>query len=654
MTEDTGGHIAFVLGAAAEQAALDTVRHVTIVTRGFEDPRLGPGYARDEEPFGPKCTIRRLFTENRAYLAKEALDEELPRLEQAFLRMLEEGPRPDLIHAHFADAARLARAAQERFGIPWAYTPHSLGIDKARTGAAGPELSKRIDQERAAILHAGAVITSSRDEAERQVAAYGIEAQGRVHRVDPGVDAIRTTDTRAARRLIAPFLRDPDKPIVLGIARPVRKKNLAGVLRGYASDPTLRERANLVILSGLRDGLTDGCAEQRAVIAELFDLADRNDLWGSIAMPRQHAPEDVHSLYALAAQGGVFVSPAYHEPFGLTVVEAAQAGVPVVATRHGGPPSIVEQIGAGALVDPGDDAEIGRAIAQMLQSDARANERARLRARAVYSWPGWVRRVDGIYRDLLAAPAPVFRADLLLASDIDDTLTGDRDGAAAFGRWLSAHPSVSFAVVTGRCVSEARRVLADWALPVPRSWITSVGTEIWRPDGKGGLAMCDDYATAISDGWDVDGISAALSDLGLTAQDGYEQRPWKRSFLGTVADARRIEVRLAQAGFPARVIPSHDRFIDVIPARAGKAAAVRFELDRIGLPERSCIVAGDSGNDADMLAELPLAVAPSNARAEIDHIAHPGLYRATRPHAHGVIEGIEAHMARRPMPLVAE
>ncbi|QFU08732.1 Mannosylfructose-phosphate synthase [Rhodobacteraceae bacterium THAF1] len=654
LTEDTGGHIAFVLGAATAQANLSSVGHVTIVTRGFHDKRLGTRYGYPTEPVGPDCTIRRLFTDCVGYLEKGRLNDELPSLTDAFLKMLEEHPRPDVIHAHFADAAQLAQAAQERFGIPWVYTPHSLGIDKLADGASGAALQSRIEQERDAILGAGVIVTSSRDEAERQVAAYGFASHGRVHRVDPGVDVSRSADTNAARRLVAPFLRDLGKPIVLAIARPVEKKNLAGVIRGFVSDPTLRKRANLVILPGLRDGLSDGCPEQRRVMADLFDLVDRHDLWGSIAMPRQHSAAEVQSMYAWAAQGGVFVAPSFHEPFGLTIVEAAQAGVPIVATCRGGPSSIVAEISAGILVDPKDDACIGRAIGSMLDAPRHEIDQAKVKARAVYSWPRWAARVDTIYRDLLRPRKVQASVGMLLASDIDDTLTGDRAGARAFGKWLKAKHKFGFAAVTGRCLSEARRVIADWDLPVPQVWITSVGTEIWRPDAQGGLALCNEYASVISNGWDAGRIEDILADLRLTPQDGYEQRPWKRSYFGTERQAQRAELLLAQAGIAARVIPSHGRFIDVIPVRAGKANAVRFELERMGLPQHQCIVAGDSGNDADMLSQMPKAVVPANGRSEIAHIEQPGLYRASRSHAFGVIEGVEAHRTFEQLPMAAE
>ena len=45
LTADTGGHIAYVLDAAAAQAKLSSVKRVSIVTRLFHDRQLGAGRA---------------------------------------------------------------------------------------------------------------------------------------------------------------------------------------------------------------------------------------------------------------------------------------------------------------------------------------------------------------------------------------------------------------------------------------------------------------------------------------------------------------------------------------------------------------------------------------------------------------------------------
>ncbi|RVV99996.1 HAD-IIB family hydrolase [Mesobaculum littorinae] len=652
MTEDTGGHIAYVLGAAQAQARRADVAQVDIVTRAFEDRRLGAIHAMPREAVAPGLDILRLRTARSDYLDKDALEQEIPALRDAFLGLLRRMPlRPDILHAHFADAAQLAQAAEHAFGLPWIYSSHSLALDKLGGAQVlpGSGMARRIARERAAITGASAIIASSRDEAERQIVAYAAQAEGRTHRVAPGGTAARSRDTARARALIAPFLRAPDLPVILAVARPIRKKNLAGLVTAYAADPALRARANLVILAGQRQGLRGQGAEADGVFAELFDLIDRHDLWGHVALPRQHGAGDVAALYALAARGGVFVNPAQHEPFGLTLIEAAQADVPLVATRNGGPADILRSLGAGELTDPADPLDIADALRRTLDDPRRA-ARARAagqRARRIYDWDRWAARVHGIQAALLRdrrQGGPVthhraLRATRLLACDIDGTLTGDRTAAARFAGWhATREPGVRFAVATGRSVVEARRVLADWGLPEPDVFITSVGTEIWRRSAGDLLTLCPDFAAHVTQGWARADIAATIDELDVPQQPAWDQRRWKLSYFGTAQEAARIEQALAQAGLRARVVASHGRLIDVLPPQAGKAATIRFEAARHGLPDTACITAGDSGNDLDMLAGFANAIIPANASSEVAGVARA--YRARAAHADGVLEGL--------------
>ena len=643
LTEDTGGHIAYILGAAMAQAGRADVSQVEIVTRAFDAPHLGACHAMARQEVASGCTILRLRTGQGGYLAKEDLDAELPALEEAFLTLIAgQDDRPDILHAHFADAALLARAAARRFGIPWIYSSHSLALDKAGPGRVEPHLARRIARERSAIADADAIVASSRDEAERQLPAYVPGVEGRVHHIAPGITSVSTTECDRGARLIAPFLRDTAKPIILAIARPIEKKNLAGLLRAYAGSTALQDRANLVILAGLRAGLTTQGAEPDRVTAELFDIVDRNDLWGRVALPRWHDGETVASLYALTAKGGVFVNPAHHEPFGLTIIEAAHADVPVVATRNGGPADILRALGSGELIDPADSDDIASAIQRVLDDPQRTAKarRAGQVARRRYDWHTWASRVSDVCgaltvpRDCTSGPAR-----RLLACDIDGTLTGDRGGSRRFAAWHArTGDDTRFCVATGRSIVEARRVLADWALPEPEVFITSVGSEIWRRTGRG-QKLCTDYAAAISAGWDRAETLAVLQALGIPFQPAYDQRRWKLSLFGDAADARRIEDALRVRGLRARVVHSHGRLIDVLPHRAGKAAAVRFEAARLGLHDRDCIVAGDSGNDRDMLTEFPHAILPANAAAELADLRHP--VRSALAYADGVLDGLD-------------
>ena len=659
LTEDTGGHIAYVLGAAMAQAQRYNTQ-VTILTRAFDAPALGAIYSQPEERIAPNCTIRRLRSARADYLSKDALEAELPSLTRAFLALLDESLLPDVIHAHFGDAAQLAIAAEARFGIPWVYSSHSLGHEKA-DGAQGPALLRRIARETEAARRAHAIIASSRDEAERQLPTLSTESEGRIHRVPPGIGMPAMGGTARARALISPFLRDGDKPVILAIARPIVKKNLAALVEAYAAAPDLRARANLVIVAGLRHGLKDADPEKETVIRGLFDAVDRHGLWGHVALPARHRPHDIPALYALAAEGGVFCNPAHHEPFGLTLIEAAQAGVPVVATSNGGPSDIIDTIGLGSLVDPADPRSIAQGLREMLDLPDRSARvaAARDKASAAFDWDAWATRLETILRGI-GAPArprgPAARPRHLLACDIDGTLTGSPEGARQFESWANTRPATTaFVVATGRSLPEARRVLADWQISAPRVMITSVGTEIWRQSSAGGYCLCEDWATRMDRDWNRDGVLTLARASGLSLQAPCDQRRWKISLFGRAPDAHLLRIQLEARGIAVRVIASHDRFIDVLPVRAGKAGAIAFEAARSGLGPSACVVAGDSGNDEDMLRGFASAILPANALPELDGVT--GAYRSCLAHADGVLDGLRHFgLAGAPTPaaLVAE
>lgn len=646
-TEDTGGHIAFVLGASEAQAARRTTARVDIVTRAFRDDQRGERFWPQAERLGPRRRIIRLRTANTRYLEKAALAAEIPALCDAFLAHLTTHDLPDVIHAHFADAAVLAQAAQDAFGIPWVYSSHSLGLHK--TGACD---SARVEREQAAIDRAPAIVASSRDEAERQIARYATDAAGRVHCVHPGVAPRAPQSDRAARHLIAPFLRDPSRPVILLIARPVRKKNIGALIEAYAAAPDLQNRANLVILAGQRQCIGADASETGEVTTELFDLVDRHGLWGRVALPRRHSQSDVASLYALAARNGVFVNPALHEPFGLTVVEAAQAGVPVVATQDGGPPEVLETIGYGTPVDPTDSAQIARAIRRLLDDPDRTtrSRAAAERARSAFNWTGWAHQVAAIYDEIRSRRNAVTAVPRkILFSDIDNTLTGDMQAAAALRRYIATYPDLALIPATGRSINEARRILRIWGFAEPSHLISSVGSEVWLRRASGRYVLDTDFARHASEGWDGAAVRDLLERAQIRMQPEYDQRRWKVSCFGTAAQGAEIASMLSNAGLRARVVASHARFIDILPANAGKAAAAAHVARTLAVPHDACLAAGDSGNDVDLLAWASRAILPANASDELSAIAGDGVYRSTLQFAAGIRDGLVRLLPRRPI-----
>ncbi|APE29417.1 HAD-IIB family hydrolase [Aurantiacibacter gangjinensis] len=650
ITEDTGGHITYILGEMEALSRRDDVDFCEILTRRFDDALLGAVHSEEYEQVSEKLAIRRLDTGNRAYLAKEALLKDRPAFIQALLEDLRRRERlPDLIHAHFADAADVAAHVKREFGIPFIYTAHSLGMDKANCIERLPaQLEARIAEEDRAIGQAAQVVASSRDECERQLMKYPSARVDRITRITPGIDGSlpSSADKASAQGLLAPFLRDPSKPIILAVARPVRKKNLAALVEAYAIHADLREQCNLVILAGQRRDLTAGEEEQNDVLQQLIQRIDRHNLHGRVAYPKTHDHAQVNALYALAARsGGVFVNPALCEPFGLTLLEAAKHGLPVVATEVGGPVDIIEQLQHGLLVNPTDETAIGAAIAQLVLNPVlwREKSAAALDNIGAMSWDAYAQKLVQLAQSLPKRQAAPDRVRKMLVSDIDNTLTGCRIGARSVAQYFATHHDVALTVATGRSIIEARRLVREWGLPAPAAWITSVGTEIYV-EKHGRLLRDSEYSARISVDWYPDEVERALACVSAcSSQARYEQREFKRSyFLKDAALLPEIKRRLIAAGIDARIIFSHGELLDILPPYAGKGAAMDRVAELFGLSIGDLLAAGDSGNDADLLTACAQAILVANHAPEVASLADAAhIYVSEASHGVGVVEGLE-------------
>lgn len=658
ITADTGGHIRYLLDLVAASGRHAAIDRIEIVTRAFHHAVYAECYAEPVERIDAKARIVRLATASGAYLVKEDLWTEHDSLVDALVDHIATlDRRPDVMHAHYADAGLVAARVSARTGIPYVFTAHSLGRVKRaafdRDCAETAGLDRRIAIEEEAIANAAAIIASSRDEAEVQYADYAAYDPGRIRVFAPGSDlkqfAHCPTDPRVDA-LFDRFLTDPAKPVILAIARPVTKKNLAALVHAYGTSPALQKAANLVILAGTRDDLDTLEPEIRDNLAELLRLIDHYDLYGKVAYPKYHRPDDIAAVYAYARERrGVFVNPALNEPFGLTLLEAAASGLPVVATDSGGPNDIVETCGNGILVDPRSPGAIAEAVSTILSNPvlwSRYSAAGSVAIRA-YDWDRHVELYAALLRDVTGPAKPVeARApDLLLVSDIDGTLIGCPEGVEDFAKWHAAQVDVAFAIATGRSFHSAMAVLGQHDAPRPEILITSVGSEIYYRALGGAVYDRDtEWDGIIAAGWDRDAVADLIARHAvLTPQSPLEQRRFKLSYFadGDMAAAERVRALLADHGHSCSIIQSHGRYLDILPHAASKGTAVEHVRRRLGLSARQVIVAGDSGNDIEMLRSSRHAIIVGNysdglgTRADLAHG-----YVAAGHHARGVIEGI--------------
>jgi glycosyltransferase involved in cell wall biosynthesis len=170
--------------------------------------------------------------------------------------------------------------------------------------------------------------------------------------------------------------------VLLAVARLEPQKGVDIAVRALPAIRERRRNARLVVL---------GEGRQRAELEGLAaSLGVPVDLPGRVP--------DVASWFRRAA---VLVHPARWEGFGLALLEAMLAGLPVVATRVSSIPEIVVDGETGVLVPAGDADAFAGAVVRVLEDRAAYGERGRARARAEFSVARMADRTLAVYETAL-------------------------------------------------------------------------------------------------------------------------------------------------------------------------------------------------------------------------------------------------------------
>jgi len=376
-----------------------------------------------------------------------------------------------------------------------------------------------------------------------------------------------------------------------------------------------------------------------------------------VAVPKHHSAEEVPEIYPLAsASRGVFINPALTEPFGLTLLEAAASGLPLVATESGGPVDIIGNCENGLLVDPLDRDAIAEALIKILKESKtweRFSGNGLAGVREHYSWEAHAEAYLEQVRPLPVRHVPVpdtrplrravHYRDRALFSDLDQSLLGE--GVERFAETLRQNRRcTNFGIATGRRLDSALTLLKRHGLPAPDVLISSLGTQIHY---GAQLVPDDHWAEHLDHLWKPAAVRRALADLpGLTPQPKSEQSRFKVSYLYDPTAAPSVEeinTLLRSRDLTANVIHSFGQYLDLVPIRASKGQALRYVAHRFGIPLEHVLVAGGSGADEDMMRGNTLAVVVANRHhEELSQLADlERIYFAERPHALGILEAID-------------
>jgi len=114
-------------------------------------------------------------------------------------------------------------------------------------------------------------------------------------------------------------------------------------------------------------------------------------------------PSAGNTSLALAAMD-VFVMPSLQEGLGISILEAQAQGVPVVASRVGGIPTVIEDGVTGLLVSPGDPPAIAAAVEKLLEDRSLAEavaSRAKKRVAEAFTLDSMTQKTRAVYQSVL-------------------------------------------------------------------------------------------------------------------------------------------------------------------------------------------------------------------------------------------------------------
>ncbi|RAK08463.1 sucrose-phosphate synthase [Halanaerobium saccharolyticum] len=441
---DFGGQLVYVKEVSMALAKMGI--KVDIITRQLNDPEW-PEFSDlyDSYPGYDNLRIIRLPFGGDKFLAKEKLWPHLKKYVDTVAEFYdEEGAFPDFFTTHYGDGGMAGVLLKEKMETPFSFTGHSLGaqkMDKLNFSQENFEqlidrfkFHSRIIAERLTMKFTNQIIVSTSQERMEQYShpyyegAVDVNNDDKFSVIPPGVntDVFDGGYSKTTQEMIDQYLdRDlkaerTDKPAIICASRLDQKKNHLALVKAFAGDQELQQRANLIItLRGIENPFEDyssAAGEEKEILDQIMEIIKNNGLEGKVSMFPLSSQKKLAECYGyLAERESVFSLTSFYEPFGLAPVEAMAAGLPAVVTKNGGQSEIMADDEFGILIDPEDPEDIAHGLKKIVGNNTVWKDyqiKAKERVESTYTWKQTAKRYLKAMEKGLSFDIPVIHSEI--------------------------------------------------------------------------------------------------------------------------------------------------------------------------------------------------------------------------------------------------
>ncbi|KIR68477.1 phosphatidylinositol glycan, class A [Cryptococcus bacillisporus CA1873] len=208
--------------------------------------------------------------------------------------------------------------------------------------------------------------------------------------LDPSIVSVIPNALEAEHFKPDPSRADPDWITIVVISRLVHRKGIDLLISSAPQICALFPKVRFIIGG-------DG-----PKMVELEQMREKYELQGRVELLGRVNPEDVRDVLT---KGQIYLSNSLTEAFGISIIEAASAGLFVVATKVGGVPEILPQ----DMIEfcRADEDDVIRALTHAIhtiQSLRHSPWSAHIRVRDMYSWSRVASRVEIVYLRAMCRP----------------------------------------------------------------------------------------------------------------------------------------------------------------------------------------------------------------------------------------------------------